>query len=395
MNRQHYTGMLVFAGMLHAVVTIPAFAQEIALKQIELPTPLGEHRVGVRQVLLTDPARRDPHAATARPIQIRIWYPADTVTGPTRPYMASAVAAAWRSTLPAAAGFETMVTTNSENDAGLSAAQPRWPVLLFSHGRSFPAENYQILLEQLASDGWVVVAISHPYEEAATQLPDGRVLPFQGPTWEHDSLMGQVLQGVVDELVQDAKVVLDWLAGRDSSAADPFRGRLALERGVGYAGHSLGGAAAVWTMQRDPRVAAVASWEGQVYRDAERPLRIRGPLLYMIGGANRQEFAGFQFRPSPHGGPVFELVLGGGWHISVGDLLFIYERYAPIDWLRRHRREIPPLRANQLTADYLDEFFGHYLLDRPLDLLWPDSGDERERPTTWNYPEVELRVYGG
>jgi dienelactone hydrolase len=379
-----------------AAVLLPAIsrAQEASLKEIALPAPIGEHAIGVRTTLLPDRSRIDTLAATPgpRPILVRVWYPADSSDGATRPYMVPEVAGPWHGTLPAPNGFEARIVTNAVDDAPLATARQRWPVLLFSHGRSFPVENYQILLEQLASQGWVVAAISHPYEEAATRLPDGRVLPFSGPTWAHDSLRGEVLQGVIDELVLDAGVVLDWLERAVALPSDPFHDRLDLVRGVGYLGHSLGGAAAAWTMQRDPRVTAAFSWEGQVYRDADRPMQSRGPLLYMIGSANRADLLGKHFRPGSNGS-VYELVLNGGWHISVGDILYIYQRYAPRDWLRRHRREIDPLRANRITGDYADEFFGHYLLDRPLELLWPDAPADLERGTTWNYPEVELRVY--
>ncbi len=380
--------------LLVLLLTTTASGQDSTVHPIALPKPVGEYAIGVRSVLLLDSTRTDTlvDPAGPRPLLVRIWYPADSTGGPTRLYMPPAVADPWRGTLPAAPGFESAITTNAVIDAPLSTVQSRWPVLLFSHGRSFPVENYQILLEQLASHGWVVVAISHPHEEAATLLPDGTVLSFAGPQWSDDSLRGPVLQGVVDQLVRDASVALDWLGRRDSVARDPFHDRLDLAHGVGYLGHSLGGAVAVWAMQRDPRVTAAMSWEGQVYRDADRPLRVNGPLLYMLGSANRQELLGRQFRPGRNA-PVFEAVLGGGWHLSVGDILYIYRRYAPREWLLRHRREIDPLRANRITGDYADEFFGHYLLGRSLDLLQPDAPGDLEGAAVWNYPEVELRVY--
>ncbi len=382
------------SALLVLLLTATASGQDGTLKPIALPKPIGEYPIGVRTVLLLDATRTDTllDPSGPRPILVRIWYPADSTGGSTRPYMPPAVADAWRGTLPASPGFERAITTNAVSDAPISSSQHRWPVLLFSPGRSFPVENYQILLEQLASHGWVVVAISHPHEEAATLLPDGRVLPFAGPQWADDSLRGGVLQGVVDELVMDASAVLDWLGRRDSVASDRFHDRLDLARGVGYLGHSLGGAVAVWTLQRDRRVHAAMSWEGQVYRDADRPLRVHGPLFYMIGSANRQELAGRQFR-SGGSAPVYEAVLKGGWHLSVGDILYIYQRYAPRDWLLRHRREIDPLRGNRITGDYADEFFGHYLLGRPLDLLQPDAPGDLEHAAAWNYPEVELGVY--
>ncbi|MEX0892467.1 MAG: hypothetical protein WEB88_09885 [Gemmatimonadota bacterium] len=380
--------------VLMAIPVAPAVAQSVV--PVTLPRPWGEQAVGVATHLLVDSARVDPHAAgQARRLLVRIWYPADSVSGGVRPYMPAAVADAWRSTMPAADGFEDAITTNAVADAPVSSALGKWPVLLFSHGRSFPVENYQIALEQLASQAWVIAALSHPYEEALTLLPDGTTLPFRGPSWENEGERGAVLMGVVDEMVHDAMLVIDRLETMAAEASSPFFDRLDLAPGVGYFGHSLGGAAAAWTLQRDRRVAAAASWEGQVYREEDRPLRVRAPLLYVVGGANRTELVGTQFRPDARGGPVYELVMHGAWHASFGDMLHVYRHYADEAWHERHRRELHPLRTNQITTEYLHEFFGHYLLGRELDLLWPDSIEELGSYRTWNYPEVELRVYGG
>jgi dienelactone hydrolase len=365
-------------------------------REVHLPLPAGPLTPAVRSFLFVDSSRTDllaPDPGAGRPILVTIWYPSDAADGERRRYMDPRVAEAWRGTIPVAAGFEDAVIGHALGDAPISTARDRWPVLLFSHGRSFPVDNYQIALEHMASMGWVVAAISHPYEEAMTVLPDGRALAFSGPSWEAERERGPVLMGVVDELVLDARHVIDRLERMDRRPGGPFTARLDLADGVGYFGHSLGGAAAVWTMDRDERVTAAASWEGQVYRDEDRPLAARGPLLYFIAGANRSELAGTQFRPAAGGGPVYELVLHGAWHPSFGDMLHIYRAYADRDWLARHRREMDALRANQISADYLHEFFAHYLLGEPLDLLWPDSVDEAESYETWGYPEVELRVY--
>lgn len=365
---------------------------------LELPRPWGPHAVGVRTFLVTDSSRPDaisPDPDDFRPVLVRVWYPAETVEGAPRRYMDPHTADAWRNNMPAADGFEAGITTHAHTDAPLSDVERRWPVLLFSPGRSFPAENYQITLEYLASMGWVVAAISPPYEEALTVLPDGRELPFSGPQWKSEDQRGDVLMGVVDDMVLDASRVLDRLEVMNAAPSDLFGGRLDLGRGVGYLGHSLGGAAAAWTLQREPRVKAAVSWEGQVYRDEDRPMKVTGgSLLYIVGGANRTELAGTQFQPGRPGATVYEMVIHGAWHASFGDMLYIYRRYAPHDWLARHRREIHADRVNQITDDYVDEFFGHYLLGRPLDLLWPKSVADEEDTRIWSYPEVELRVYG-
>ncbi len=371
-------------------------AQDIDVRSMSLPEPWGEHPVGVRQAVIFDSARHVADAAgikRPRPILLRLWYPAADPGLRPRSYMSAEVAEAWRSTLPVPTGWEAGIHANAVADAPLAETSERLPVLLFSHGRSFPVENYQILLEHLASRGWVVAAISHAGEEALTRLPDGTGFPFAGPGWENEDERSDVLMGVVDDLVGDARLALDWLASAASASRGPFAGRLDVAGGVGYIGHSLGGAAAVWTMQRDARVIAAASWEGQVYRTEDRPLTPSGPVMYLIGGANRAELAGRHFRAAGPDRPVYEVVIHGAWHASVGDLLFVYRRYAPRDWLERHRREITAARANQITGDYLHAFFARHLLGRKADLLEPDMpGDD---VSLWNYPEVELRVHLG
>lgn len=398
LDRTRFSGGLLLLVALTAQLPVAStLAGQDRVLPIELPEPWGEYGVGVRTLVVVDSTRTATSEAgrtVPRPILVRIWYPAATgSTAVPRPYMHPDVAEAWRSTLPAASGFEAGVVTHGVDDAPLAAERERWPVLLFSHGRSYPVENYQILLEQLASRGWLIVAISHPGEEARTRLPDGTSFAFSGPEWETPEARGRVLMGVVDELVLDAKRVLDTLERIDADAGDAWAGRLALAAGVGYLGHSLGGAAAVWTQERDERVRAAMSWEGQVYRDVDRPLVAAGPILYVVGGANRGELAGRQFRGSGPGRPVYEVILRGAWHISVGDILYIYRRYAPRDWLGRHRREITAARANQITVDLAHEFFGRYLLGGDLDLLRPDGEDEAFRDQ--GYPEVELRLNTG
>lgn len=377
-----------------------ATAQDTPVPRIALPVPWGEYAVGVYSTVVVDAARRavtEDGELVSRPILVRLWHPTDSMDSAphaTRAYMHPELAEAWRSTLPVPMGWEQTVTTNAVEDAPVApSGGARWPVLLFSHGRSWPVENYQILLEHLASLGWVVAAISHPGEEALTRLPDGTRIPYAGPGWETEEERDTVLQGVVDQHVIDAGLVIDWLQRENDAPGGPFADQLDLDDGVGYFGHSLGGASAAWTLQRDERVVAAASWEGQVYRSGDRPLTVIGPLMYIIGGANRAEFAGLHFRGGGHDRSVYEIVIHGAWHASVGDLLYLYRRYAPRDWKERHRREISATRANQITGDLLHAFFSRYLRGTEADLLEPDAPGDGF--ADWNYPEVELRKHVG
>jgi hypothetical protein len=56
-----------------------------------------------------------------------------------------------------------------------------WPVVLFSPGNSLPRSIYTMIVQDLASHGFVVAAIDHPYSGAIVLLPGGRVAIDAGP----------------------------------------------------------------------------------------------------------------------------------------------------------------------------------------------------------------------
>ena len=90
------------------------------------------------------------------------------------------------------------VRTHAFEDAPLAVGRKRWPVVLFSHGMSWPVDNYQSLLEDLASRGFVVVAVEHTYAAELTEFPDGRTFPFalwSGP-WKSKQARARALLSI-------------------------------------------------------------------------------------------------------------------------------------------------------------------------------------------------------
>ena len=109
-------------------------------------------------------------------------------------------------------------------------------------GSASNAELYTGLTEDLASHGYVVVAIDHPHDAAIVQFPDGHVVI---PSSQMD------ITRALEVRVADTVFLLNELARLTRSGA--FAGRLDLSR-VGMFGHSLGGAAAASTMLVDRRI---------------------------------------------------------------------------------------------------------------------------------------------
>lgn len=165
----------------------------------------------------------------------------------------------------------------------ISSARKTWPVLLFSPGLSNPRELYTALCADLASRGYVVIAMSVPYESAVSVLAQGQVV---GQT-AHPDVMGPPPHPDVERLIDirtaDSSFALDQL-GRlaQLDPNSPLAGHLDLQH-VGIVGHSIGGATAVQVMAADARFKVGVDLDGKLF-GAERNARLDRPLLWIQSG---------------------------------------------------------------------------------------------------------------
>ena len=153
---------------------------------VDLPEPTGPYPVGVRDFVLTDPSRIglfDAAPEQPRKLSVRVWYPAETVEGSeVLPYFsrleAQTTARGLGDASPLGPRFFPYLTysdTHSYVDAPLSAGADKRPTVIFSHGyRAFKGQN-TILMEHLASHGYIAYALQHTYESSPTVFPDGEV----------------------------------------------------------------------------------------------------------------------------------------------------------------------------------------------------------------------------
>src|SRR5262245_916386 len=170
--------------MVLAALAIAIVHQESSTP-IALPKPTGPFPVATTTWRVTDPARKETFttAGDARQVEVLAWYPAAAPrrTGALAPYLREGLpevrtfATALRGS-PSAFDALEKVGTHAEVDAAPRVGARKLPVLIFSAGYTGVPSSHTALLEDLASHGYAVLNVVHPYEETAATLTDGRVV---------------------------------------------------------------------------------------------------------------------------------------------------------------------------------------------------------------------------
>lgn len=83
--------------------------------------------------------------------------------------------------------------THSIFDANISDQEATYPVVIFSPGFGSPQDTYTSYLEDLASHGYIIFGINHPYVTDPTVFLDGRVISqdpmFKSPDSEKQKMV--------------------------------------------------------------------------------------------------------------------------------------------------------------------------------------------------------------
>lgn len=171
----------------------------------------------------------------------------------------------------------SLVKTNAKDNLIISDAEQSYPVILFSHGAGTSMEVQTSQSEDLASQGYIVVAIDHTYVSAATLFPDRMVSHHEATTnFNTPEPAGIITQIMAD----DAKFVVETLDEMNDGNIDSiFQGKLNLDR-IGAIGHSVGGAVAYHLAINDPRIKAAINLDGAVYIHPANPQTV-APFLML------------------------------------------------------------------------------------------------------------------
>lgn len=248
-----------------------------------LPRPTGPHPVGTTGPFSwTDASRNQRGEATSegarRELVVQIWYPA----APS-PRSAETARYARFKELSLAHSYFSAIRTNSVQNAPIEDEGSPYPVLIFGHRWGGSRTQNTFLTEDLASHGYIVVAVDHPLNAARTLLSDGTVLRSD----RADTLFNLAATSAaateaawgkeLDMWLADDRLVLDKL---QQGNALPIP-RMDFTR-VGAVGHSFGGSASFNLLGRDPRVKSAVNLDGWTFQGLGH--RTNQPILVVYEG---------------------------------------------------------------------------------------------------------------
>jgi dienelactone hydrolase len=357
-----------------------------------LPKPSGPYKLTLTNTQLTDPHRLDPwhlDTITNRRIMISRYdpIPASACRQSKKiPYMSPGVVAAEDEILEpygwpvgVLGGIEMSICVSSTKT---SHPNEKLPIVIFSPGLNTTRFYYSFLAQEVASRGYSVILIDHPFETDIVEFPDGTVA--YGGYFSSENV--SALNFALDVRGKDISFVIDSL-GKEK------------EDGVVMFGQSFGGAVTAQAMRDDQRIKGGVNLDGLLFGDVvsegfnKQPAKGKGKaqsfILWGADGHNATEdpdWHSYWSKLAEQRIWKLELSLKGGAHGSfwdmplLADISGIRDELSPDteEWLLDFK--VPGKRTLGVVAEYLVDYFG-FVFGEEEGLL---SGPNKE------FPEVEF-----
>lgn len=374
--------------LLIFIVIIAASVTSLEVKRYQtvvLPAPTGSSVVGRVEYDWTDQSRNDPlspRAGTKRELVVWSWYPAIWVQGAhPAPYLPSQWAQASDNQFVQSS---SSIQTNSIDHAPLAPGRARYPVLIFEPGMGKIPTQYTALLEDLASHGYVIFAITPTYSSDTVVFPNGRVAASSS-TGNLDYAANLQIAGnqLVSVWAEDVRFVMDQLGRMNTTPGNLFSNHLDLTR-LGVFGHSFGGATAAEVCHLDARCKAGIDIDGDLFGDVvqtglDTPFMV---IQHDWGTCSASDCLAFRheiqaiLRTVPPG-RSYEITVKGTEHFNFSDYAVYFSLLRAFGQLG----SIDGIRGLQITRAYVRAFFDRYLNEIPSPLL--------QKPSR-AYPEVQF-----
>ncbi|WP_235296315.1 alpha/beta hydrolase family protein [Portibacter marinus] len=398
----------ILKGGFLILILVLGFLLAFALPVFELPTPAGQYRVGA-QYFVVDTNEEEymtKEEGDNRQLIMKIWYPTTDSEGKVEPYLdeAGRKGFAKKYNLPENTfNYLNKVKTNTIQEAEIASGN--FPILIFSHGYYSNAFGYYALIEEIVSQGFIVLNINHTYESVGSKFPPNDVKFFNKVYEEEHN--NEEMAVMAWEATEKFNIASDHTEKREaidnllknyyaSEISDRWEkdiheivrqipiwsettfltGHADISK-IGVFGHSQGGSAIGKALLNNPKLSAGINidgvqWGGMADTTLNKPFLI----LSSDWADDHPDFNDIAYHNS--GSKDFYLAeIKGSGHSSFMDIPFMIN--LPVF---NEAGNIDPTRAIKITSDLVVKFFNRYLNGIEADLI--------ELPNL--YPELEIHL---
>jgi hypothetical protein len=406
----------VVSGILSILLLIVISMPPLLLPVFKLPTPTGLYDVGIKYDYFIDRDRPEPltpDTTDFQEISIQINYPAKiSINDKPVKYWEKAsekskiVSKFWGGLPPFIFNHFSLINTHSYLDAHLPKTGQMFPVLIYNHGSvGMPSIN-TVLLEDLASHGFIIFSIAHADYTPFFINPDGTIKEFDPKSEDYQLKMMEnndpevhniasklmqsndlkeqvlLLRKFLEKNPQNQKSLFRWVQDisftinelhRLNNGNGFFSGRLDLNR-IGVFGVSFGGAASTQVCVHEKRCKAAISIDCPQFGDFIDN-DVSQPIMFI----SSEQYKGkndifLQLKDNP----LYMVMIRQTSHqnfsdISIWGKLFKWQMLGKIDGER----------CLQIQTRYIRTFFEKYLKGIDSELL---NGLSPE------YSEVDIRL---
>ncbi|RHW36161.1 alpha/beta hydrolase [Lysinibacillus yapensis] len=233
-NRKYSASRIVWKSILVILVTIIAFSPAIVFPQHDPPKVTGEYKVDTATYTYIDESRIEEFSDKGdnRFVNVEFWYPKN--------------------------------------------AEGKFPLLVFSHGAYGVKASNTSTYNELASHGYIVASIDHPYHSFYTRSENGEMVMLNTAyNKEIDNMnKGVYSKEELYELIQkwmklrrdDMNFVIDTIIAKAKSGENSLYQQIDFET-IGVFGHSMGGAAGAWVGRERDDISAVVNIDAPFFSE--------------------------------------------------------------------------------------------------------------------------------
>jgi predicted dienelactone hydrolase len=380
------------ASVLTLLLLTVSTALPVALPVPSIPAPDGPYQVGTTSYELTDSSRKELYSGQdeARRFQIQVWYPSQPGASAEQAHWMNHADVYSRAISEDILGLPSffldhlaLVKLPAYTDSKVVPSDTGYPIILFSHGwTGFNAQNTGQAL-QLASHGYVVVAVQHTYGAVVTVFDDGTIakynpdaLPRGAPDAEYDVAADKL----ANQWAGDLSYALEFMTKQNNDSNSRFFHTLDISR-VGVYGHSTGGGAAIQFCGTDARCKAVLGQDAFMRPVSDEILRrgVTQPAFFMFSqrwhddanSLNNRQFKPFLKNSKQALGAVY---IEGTAHYDFSDLPLL----SPLAPQLGLKGPINGRRVTTIVDDYLLSFFDMTLKGISSPLFDPQNQKYKE-----------------